>query len=100
MKRKVQNLYLAVFPVLLLAVSLAGCAAMPQISAVEGQERDTVLAYAEPLADNLLAGINAWDYASFSRDFDPAMKKRWTKNPSMKWQASFKRRSGNISLEQ
>jgi hypothetical protein len=34
-----------------------------------------VLAYAEPMADGLLEGLNAGDYAAFSKDFDDAMLK-------------------------
>ena len=32
-----------------------------------------VLAYAEPATDNLLAGLEAGDYAQFSRDMSPEM---------------------------
>jgi len=40
-----------------------------------GADKDAVLAYAEPMTDQLLAGLNAGDYAAFSRDFnDPMLK--------------------------
>lgn len=42
---------------------------------LSGDDREAVLAYSEPIADNLLQGYNAKDYAQFSKDFDEAMKK-------------------------
>jgi hypothetical protein len=54
-------------------VALHGCTPAP--TPLAGAERDAVLAYSEPLGDNLLAGFNAGDYAQFSRDFDDAMLK-------------------------
>ncbi len=55
-----------------LLLLLAGCAAGSQV--ITGTERDQVLAYAEAKTDNLLAGFNANDYATFSRDFDDQMR--------------------------
>ncbi len=46
----------------------------PESTPVTGAERDAVMAYSEAKTDNLLAGLNAADYAQFSRDFDPKMK--------------------------
>ena len=40
-----------------------------------GSDRDKVLAYSEPMADNLLTAINNGDYAHFTRDLDDAMLK-------------------------
>jgi len=51
---------------------LAGCGQLP--TELSGAERDAVLAYAEPKADNLLAGLNSGDYAAFSRDFSDKMR--------------------------
>lgn len=34
-----------------------------------------MLAYSEPIADNLLQGMNAGDYAVFSRDFNDQIMK-------------------------
>lgn len=50
---------------------LIGCGAGEVVLA--GEERDTVLAFSEAKTDNLLEGMNANDYAVFSRDFDQAM---------------------------
>jgi hypothetical protein len=65
----------ATITLFLLASLLAGCIMMPQISPVQGEEMETVLSYAEPLADNLFSGLNNGDYNTFSRDFDSEMKK-------------------------
>jgi hypothetical protein len=43
-------------------------------SSLAGTDRDAVLAYAEPMTDNLLAGFNAGDYATFSRDLNAQMR--------------------------
>ncbi len=50
---------------------VAGC--VPGVPQLEGAERDAVLAYAEPATDNMLAGLEAGDYAQFSRDMSPEM---------------------------
>ncbi|NLF11184.1 MAG: DUF3887 domain-containing protein [Anaerolineaceae bacterium] len=50
---------------------VAGC--VPGVPQLEGAEREAVLAYAEPATDNLLAGLEAGDYAQFSRDMSPEM---------------------------
>ncbi len=57
---------------LILIVAVAGCSTQAQL--VAGAERESVLGYSEAQADNLLAGLNANDYAVFSRDFDAQMK--------------------------
>lgn len=55
----------------LLTLALAGCGS--QGVTLTGAEREAVLAFSEPMTDNLLAGMNAGDYAVFSKDFDAAM---------------------------
>ena len=50
---------------------LAGCGS--QGSTLAGDDRDAVLAFSEAKSDNLLAGLNAGDYAMFSQDFDQDM---------------------------
>lgn len=50
---------------------VTGC--VPGVPQLEGAEREAVLAYAEPATDNLLAGLEAGDYAQFSRDMSPEM---------------------------
>ncbi len=57
---------------ILVLTLLAACSTSGQ--PVTGTERDQVLAYSEAKTDNLLAGLNANDYATFSRDFDDKMR--------------------------
>ncbi len=45
-----------------------------QGNALTGSEREAVLAYSEPLTDNLMQAINRNDYAAFSRDLNERMK--------------------------
>jgi hypothetical protein len=59
----------------ILISGLAGCQVLPQVSMVEGQEREDFLVISEPMADNLFTGLNTNNYEVFSRDFDTAMKK-------------------------
>jgi hypothetical protein len=68
------KLYLSFLAGLVLLL-LSSCSAMPQVSKVEGDERDQVIAAADPIADSIFEGMNQQDYAAFSRDFDPEMKK-------------------------
>ncbi len=56
-------------------ILLSACSAQqPKSTVVEGAARDQVLAYADPIAENMLAGMNNGDYAAFSRDFNQKMK--------------------------
>lgn len=43
-------------------------------AALTDADREAVLSYAEPMTDNLLAGFNAGDYATFARDFNAKMR--------------------------
>lgn len=55
----------------LLVGALTGCG--PRETVLSGEESDAVLAFSEAKTDNLLAGMNAGDYAVFSKDFDQDM---------------------------
>ncbi len=57
--------------VVFLLVSLTAC--LPG-KAVKGADQEAVLAYVEPLADEVLQGIESNDYALFSQDFNDEMK--------------------------
>ena len=50
-----------------------GCA--PKETTLTETDMDAVLAFSESKTDSLLAGLNAADYAVFSKDFDEAMLK-------------------------
>jgi len=74
--KKILTTNLPIFFALGLAsIIISACSLLPQINPVEGQERDSVIALANPLADNLFQGMGEGNYALFSRDFDTAMKK-------------------------
>jgi Protein of unknown function (DUF3887) len=57
---------------ILFATLLSACAAKAESLSVT--DRMAFLTYAEPAAENMLQGYNAHDYATFSKDFDQAMK--------------------------
>jgi hypothetical protein len=56
----------------IILVILGGCTASPR--AIEGAEREAVLSYAEPMADNEFAAIDANDYEAFIKDYDETMR--------------------------
>ena len=59
--------------VVLLVSFLVGCGS--QGTTLSGADKDAVIAFSEAKTDNLLAGMNANDYAAFSKDFDQDMLK-------------------------
>jgi len=59
---------------LVLAISLSACGAKATPQTLSGEAREAVVAYSEEITDNLLEGLNAGDYAAFSRDFTEQMK--------------------------
>jgi len=50
---------------------LSGCASQNPV--LTGADQEAILAFSEAKTDNLMAGMNANDYALFSKDFDEAM---------------------------
>src|SRR5512141_268734 len=66
---------LLILALLLGALALSACGPKVKVEALQGSDRDAVLAYAESMTDNLVAGLNAADYAVFSRDFNEGMLK-------------------------
>jgi hypothetical protein len=61
----------------LTAALLSACSLLGGTSpkTLTGADKDAVLAYSEPIADDLLAGYSDKDYAAFSKDFNDTMKK-------------------------
>ncbi len=49
-------------------LSSLGCKKKPV--AIKGQEREAVLAYANPIADNILQALNEGNHVNYIRDFD------------------------------
>ena len=64
--------------IVLLASLLAGCGS--KTTTLTGADQDAVLAFSEAKTDNLLAGMNASDYAMFSADFDKDMLSAMTQS--------------------
>ncbi|MBN2257310.1 MAG: DUF3887 domain-containing protein [Anaerolineaceae bacterium] len=66
-----RNNIIRVITLVIMFVLLGGCAASPH--AVEGSEREAVLAYSEQIADNILNALNENDYEAFVQDYDENM---------------------------
>lgn len=73
---------------------LAGCSAMPQITTLEGAERDSAVTLADPVADNVFAGMNEGDYTKFARDFDSTMAKALNEKAFSEMTQTFDERIG------
>lgn len=56
---------------MVLILFLVGCSD----GSITGSQRDAVLAYANPMTDNLINGMTTGNYQVFSKDFDDAMLK-------------------------
>jgi hypothetical protein len=74
---KHKKVHLLALTILVLSL-LAGCSS--QGTTLTGSDRDAVLAFSETKTDNLFAGMNSGDYATFSKDFDKAMLSAITKD--------------------
>jgi hypothetical protein len=69
----------------LIAVLVSGLAACGSgETTLTGQAREAVLAFSEAKTDNLLAGMNANNYETFSQDFDPDMLNAMTESEFVK----------------
>ena len=66
-----KNQTFALFGVIILFGLLTAC--VPAGTTLTGSEQQAVLTFSEAKTDNLLAGMNAGDYAAFSKDFDQEM---------------------------
>jgi hypothetical protein len=75
-RHPIRRFVLLFLAVLLAASSLTACSlGAPAAKTLTGADKGAVLAYSETIADNLLAGYNSADYATFSKDFDDVMMK-------------------------
>ncbi len=54
--------------VLVLLILLPGCSQPP--AEIGGARRESIVAYADPIVDNIVAGYNNGGFEEFSRDFD------------------------------
>src|SRR5579859_7387274 len=69
---RLQSLPAVLFLALVLPLLAGACSQQDKV--LQGADQFAVLAYSEPIADNLLHGLNQRDYAAFSKDFDSQMK--------------------------
>lgn len=72
----------------LLAGSLAACGGS-QETVLAGEEKEAVLAFSEEMTANLMAGMNAADYAAFSRDFSQEMRNAMPEEAFEKFKAQY-----------
>jgi hypothetical protein len=79
--KKIHLLWLAVS----LVSILVGCGSRE--TALSGAAKEAVLAFSEAKTDNLLAGMNANDYTTFSKDFDQDMLNAMTESEFAKLKA-------------
>ncbi|WP_214083810.1 DUF3887 domain-containing protein [Methanoculleus sp.] len=63
-----------VLAALLILAAVSACGCTSQETVVSDEEKAQVLAYADPIADNLLLGFNEGNYTMYSRDFGEEMK--------------------------
>lgn len=76
--------YVALLAVLVTSVMVA-CGSKQTL--LTGEEQETVLAFSESRTDNLVAGMNANDYAVFSKDFSQEMLDSMTESEFAKLKA-------------
>lgn len=67
---------------------------MPQVTTLEGAERNAAVTLADPVADNVFAGMNEGDYAKFARDFDATMAKALNEKAFIEMMQTFDERVG------
>lgn len=60
--------------VLLILAAAAACGCMAPETVVSDDVKAEVLAYADPIADNLMQGFNEGNYTIYSRGFSPEMR--------------------------
>jgi hypothetical protein len=65
---------------LILVALLAGCASKPELAYVTGEDSEKITQTVNPIAENILTGIETNNYALFQNDFDETMKKALTED--------------------
>ena len=85
--------------VLLLAIGLfslltAYMRQSPSGTMLSESEQKAVLAFSEPITDNLLAGLSSGDYAVFSKDFSQAMLQSMPPGKFVQWKKEQDARLG------
>ena len=68
--------------------------------AVTGSELDAVLAFSDPIAEDLFAGYAANDYRAFSHDFDADMQETISADFFVGWKLNLDDKLGNYLSHQ
>lgn len=85
----------------LFLAGLTGCSSPKSTPVpIEGQERDQILAQAEPLVDNLYQAMLVRDYPAFSKDFDDAMLKAMPESSFSQMMDTIDPKIGNYQSRQ
>jgi len=74
-----------------LFLSISACS---QAQTLSNEESDQIFEFANPIADNLLTGLNTGDYETFSRDFDETMKAGISETAFFEMKQSFDEKLG------
>ncbi|WP_317064860.1 DUF3887 domain-containing protein [Methanoculleus caldifontis] len=67
--------HIPLLAVLVVFATVSACGCMSPETVVSGEEAAEVLAYAEPIAENVMQGFNEGNYTMYSRDFSAEMKR-------------------------
>jgi len=86
---------LIVYLVVLFLGTLAWFTGCRQEETLTDSERAAVLAFSEPAADDLFAGLRAGDYAAFSRDFDTDLQESLPADDFAAWKQDLEGTFGN-----
>lgn len=78
--------------VMLLVVALAAC---QQAQTIEGDARTQITDQAQPIADEILEGIDSGDYELFSQHFDAGLKEGLTESSFVALHQQFQEAIGN-----
>ncbi len=90
-KRFYVKTMIAVVAISLLLI-LPACNSAKQIT---GDEKDQVVTYADPMAENVIRGLDTDDYTTFSQNFSDEMKKALPQNSFESMSQSFQSKLGS-----
>ncbi len=75
MEKKLKRTTIILVAVIMLStIMLTSCAGQPQVTYIEGDEAEQIIALVEPIANNILKGIELNDYDVFVTNFDETMR--------------------------
>lgn len=88
-----------VLTTILACAFLSACAPKSEYVSVEGDERKAVITSVDPLAQDILDGIQKNDYSLFSKDFDEQMQKALTQDQFPRLMKSIGSQGAVVSSE-